>query len=48
MDNIRLELDTHYFGTLQVIRAFADQPGRADEAPVLDATNEIGKVVVTL
>jgi NAD(P)-dependent dehydrogenase (short-subunit alcohol dehydrogenase family) len=34
--DIRLELDTHFVGTLSVIRAFAPQLGRHDESAVLN------------
>ncbi len=31
LDNVRLELETHFFGTLAVIRAFAPQLAGQDE-----------------
>jgi hypothetical protein len=35
MDDIRLEMDTHYFGTLQVIRARSGHEGNGGGA-ILD------------
>ncbi len=36
LDDIRLEMDTHYFGTLAVTRAFAPQLAEHDQSAVLN------------
>ena len=36
MSDIRLEMDTHYFGTLEMVRAFAPQLGKSDSSAVLN------------
>jgi NAD(P)-dependent dehydrogenase (short-subunit alcohol dehydrogenase family) len=36
LDSIRLEIDTHYLGTLSVIRAFAPQLGEHESSAVLN------------
>lgn len=36
LSDIRLEMDTHYFGSLLVTRAFAPQLGEADQSVVLN------------
>jgi NAD(P)-dependent dehydrogenase (short-subunit alcohol dehydrogenase family) len=36
LDRIRLEMDTHFFGTLAVTRAFAPQLGRHEQSAVLN------------
>jgi NAD(P)-dependent dehydrogenase (short-subunit alcohol dehydrogenase family) len=36
LSDIRLEMDTHYLGSLLVIRAFAPQLGEADQSAVLN------------
>src|SRR5215217_788233 len=36
LEDIRLEMETHYFGTLAVIRAFAPQLAKAESSTVLN------------
>jgi NAD(P)-dependent dehydrogenase (short-subunit alcohol dehydrogenase family) len=44
LDNVRLELDTHYFGTLAVIRAFAPQLAQQGRSAVLNILSALSWV----
>jgi NAD(P)-dependent dehydrogenase (short-subunit alcohol dehydrogenase family) len=44
MDDIRLEMDTHYFGTLAVTRAFAPSLAKADSSTVLNVLSALSWV----
>jgi NAD(P)-dependent dehydrogenase (short-subunit alcohol dehydrogenase family) len=44
MDDIRLEMDTHYFGTLAVTRAFAPTLAKADSSAVLNVLSALSWV----
>jgi NAD(P)-dependent dehydrogenase (short-subunit alcohol dehydrogenase family) len=44
LDNIRLELDTHFFGTLAVIRAFAPQLAEQGQSSVLNILSALSWV----
>ena len=41
LDDVRLEMDTHFFGTLSVTRAFAPQLGRHDQSAVLNVLSAL-------
>jgi NAD(P)-dependent dehydrogenase (short-subunit alcohol dehydrogenase family) len=44
LDNVRLELDTHFFGTLAVIRAFAPQLAAQGQSSVLNILSALSWV----
>jgi NAD(P)-dependent dehydrogenase (short-subunit alcohol dehydrogenase family) len=44
LDNVRLELDTHFFGTLAVIRAFAPQLAEQGQSAVLNILSALSWV----
>jgi NAD(P)-dependent dehydrogenase (short-subunit alcohol dehydrogenase family) len=44
LDNVRLELDTHFFGTLTVIRAFAPQLAAQGQSAVLNILSSLSWV----
>jgi NAD(P)-dependent dehydrogenase (short-subunit alcohol dehydrogenase family) len=44
LDNVRLELDTHFFGTLAVIRAFAPQRAEQGQSAVLNILSALSWV----
>jgi NAD(P)-dependent dehydrogenase (short-subunit alcohol dehydrogenase family) len=44
LDNVRLELDTHFFGTLTVIRAFAPQLAAQGQSAVLNILSALSWV----
>jgi NAD(P)-dependent dehydrogenase (short-subunit alcohol dehydrogenase family) len=44
LDNVRLELDTHFFGTLAVIRAFAPQLAEQGRSAVLNILSALSWV----
>ena len=44
LDNVRLELDTHYFGTLAVIRALAPQLAEQGHSAVLNVLSALSWV----
>jgi NAD(P)-dependent dehydrogenase (short-subunit alcohol dehydrogenase family) len=44
LDNVRLELDTHFFGTLAVIRAFAPQLAEQGQGAVLNILSALSWV----
>ena len=41
LDDVRLEMDTHFFGTLSVTRAFAPQLGQHDQSAVLNVLSAL-------
>ena len=41
LDDARLEMDTHFFGTLSVTRAFAPQLGQHDQSAVLNVLSAL-------
>ena len=41
LDDVRLEMDTHFFGTLSVTRAFAPQLGQHDQSAVLNVLSTL-------
>jgi NAD(P)-dependent dehydrogenase (short-subunit alcohol dehydrogenase family) len=41
LDDVRLEMDTHFFGTLSVTRAFAPQLGQHDQSVVLNVLSAL-------
>ena len=41
LDDARLEMDTHFFGTLSVCRAFAPQLGQHDQSAVLNVLSAL-------
>jgi NAD(P)-dependent dehydrogenase (short-subunit alcohol dehydrogenase family) len=41
LDDVRLEMDTHFFGTLSVTRAFAPQLGQHDQSVILNVLSAL-------
>jgi NAD(P)-dependent dehydrogenase (short-subunit alcohol dehydrogenase family) len=41
LDDVRLEMDTHFFGTLSVSRAFAPQLGQHDQSVILNVLSAL-------
>jgi NAD(P)-dependent dehydrogenase (short-subunit alcohol dehydrogenase family) len=44
MDDIRREMDTHYYGTLAVVRAFAPQLAESDQSTILNVLSALSWV----
>ncbi len=44
LSDIRMEMDTHFFGTLAVVRAFAPQLGSHDESSILNILSALSWV----